>query len=102
MDPSITSWLKQLAANPDDVALRLVFADWLEDRGDERASAVRDAASAAQVLALFLLPELEPAIIAAVQLGAGVVEALSGAFRGAAGLLGLFAGALDLNRPAAK
>jgi uncharacterized protein (TIGR02996 family) len=35
------SWLETTAANPEDVALRLVFADWLEDRDDPRGSFIR-------------------------------------------------------------
>jgi uncharacterized protein (TIGR02996 family) len=32
---------KKLDENPDDWQTRLVFADWLEERGDERASGYR-------------------------------------------------------------
>jgi uncharacterized protein (TIGR02996 family) len=35
------SWLETTAANPEDVALRLVFADWLEDREDPRGAFIR-------------------------------------------------------------
>lgn len=31
-----------LDANPDDWATRMVFADWLEERGDKRAEGYRD------------------------------------------------------------
>jgi uncharacterized protein (TIGR02996 family) len=34
--------LQALAANPDDTATRLVFADWLMEHGDPRAAWVRD------------------------------------------------------------
>jgi uncharacterized protein (TIGR02996 family) len=101
MDPSISSWLKAVAANPDDAALRLIFADWLVERGDERTGAVRESSSAVQVLAMFLLPEMEPAFTAGVQMAAGAAEALAGAFRPAAGLVGALAGMLDANRLAA-
>src|SRR5271165_2283694 len=30
-----------MQANPEDTALRLVFADWLEERGDPRGELVR-------------------------------------------------------------
>jgi uncharacterized protein (TIGR02996 family) len=102
MDPRIMPWLRQIAANPDDAALRLVFADWLEERGEERAGIVRESSSAVQVLAIFLLPELEPAVGAAVQMAAGAVEALASVFRPAAGLVGALAAMLDENRLAAK
>ena len=36
------SFLKALEASPCDEALRLAFADWLEERGDARAPWVRD------------------------------------------------------------
>lgn len=32
---------RQLDANPDDFHTRLVFADWLQERGDERAEGYR-------------------------------------------------------------
>ena len=34
-------FLAQIAANPDDDALRLVYADWLEERGDPRCELIR-------------------------------------------------------------
>jgi uncharacterized protein (TIGR02996 family) len=34
-------FLQQIAANPDDLTLRLVYADWLEERGDPRAEFLR-------------------------------------------------------------
>jgi uncharacterized protein (TIGR02996 family) len=34
-------FLKQIAAHPEDRAIRLVYADWLEDRGDPRAELIR-------------------------------------------------------------
>src|SRR5207247_1446161 len=37
--PAVTStrdWLREIAANPDDDALKLVYADWLSDHGDPR------------------------------------------------------------------
>jgi len=38
------AFLRALSANPDDDTSRLVFADWLEERGDHRASWLRDPA----------------------------------------------------------
>ena len=35
------SFLKGIAANPNDLTLHLVFADWLEERGDWRAEFLR-------------------------------------------------------------
>ena len=34
-------FLHEIAANPDDESARLIYADWLEDRGDARAEFVR-------------------------------------------------------------
>jgi uncharacterized protein (TIGR02996 family) len=34
-------WLEQTAANPDDDTLRLVFADWLDERSDSRGPFIR-------------------------------------------------------------
>ena len=34
-------FLKEIAAHPDDNAPKLVYADWLEERGDERANLSR-------------------------------------------------------------
>jgi uncharacterized protein (TIGR02996 family) len=34
-------WLALIEADPDDVGLRLVFADWLEEQQDPRAQGVR-------------------------------------------------------------
>jgi uncharacterized protein (TIGR02996 family) len=34
-------FLRAILADPDDAALRLVYADWLEERGDERAEFLR-------------------------------------------------------------
>ncbi len=36
-----TTFLSAIAANPEDTARRLVFADWLEERGDFRAEFIR-------------------------------------------------------------
>lgn len=36
-----SAFLKMIAANPDDVATRLVFADWLEEHGDPRGELLR-------------------------------------------------------------
>lgn len=41
--PDEVAFLAAIAAAPDDVLPRLVFADWLEDRSDPRAAWVRDA-----------------------------------------------------------
>src|SRR4051794_23581086 len=38
-----SAFLAALRANPDDDAARLVFADWLDERGDPRAAWVRNA-----------------------------------------------------------
>ena len=35
------AFLEEIAANPADHATRLVFADWLEERGDARANLLR-------------------------------------------------------------
>src|SRR4051794_2009386 len=35
------AFLKQLAAHPDDDTTRLVYADWLDEQGDERGSYLR-------------------------------------------------------------
>src|SRR5262245_5889339 len=35
------AFLQALQENPDDTALRLIFADWLEERGDQRAELIR-------------------------------------------------------------
>jgi uncharacterized protein (TIGR02996 family) len=35
------AFLQALIANPDDIACRLVYADWLEERGDARAEYLR-------------------------------------------------------------
>jgi uncharacterized protein (TIGR02996 family) len=40
-DPEIENWLKQIAESPEDLTLRMVFADWLQDRGYPEAEAVR-------------------------------------------------------------
>src|ERR1043165_1064494 len=36
-----TAFLKAMLADPHDLALRLVFADWLEERGDLRGELLR-------------------------------------------------------------
>ncbi len=38
------AFLKAIREHPDDTALRLVYADWLEDRGDPRSQTVRELA----------------------------------------------------------
>src|SRR5271154_4570735 len=35
------SFLQAMLANPSDAALRLIFADWLEERGDPRGELLR-------------------------------------------------------------
>src|SRR5580658_8218580 len=35
------AFLQAMQENPEDTALRLVFADWLEERGDSRGELVR-------------------------------------------------------------
>ncbi len=42
MDTEEANFLKAIAAEPDNEAPRLIFADWLEERGDPRAHWVRD------------------------------------------------------------
>jgi uncharacterized protein (TIGR02996 family) len=37
----VLSFLRAIAREPDDDAARLVFADWLEERGDRRAEYLR-------------------------------------------------------------
>src|SRR5262245_51089708 len=36
-----TPFLEAIKAAPDDVAARLVYADWLEERGDQRGELIR-------------------------------------------------------------
>lgn len=36
-----TPFLEAIQANPNDVSCRLIFADWLEERGDARAAGIR-------------------------------------------------------------
>jgi uncharacterized protein (TIGR02996 family) len=36
-----TPFLETIKANPSDVATRLVYADWLEERGDPRGELIR-------------------------------------------------------------
>jgi uncharacterized protein (TIGR02996 family) len=40
-DPEEDAFLEQIRERPSDNALRLVYADWLEERGDVRAEYVR-------------------------------------------------------------
>ncbi len=42
MDAEESVFLVAIEQNPEDETTRLVFADWLEERGDPRASWVRD------------------------------------------------------------
>lgn len=39
--PEEQPFLDEIRANPDDDAARLVYADWLEERGDVRAEYLR-------------------------------------------------------------
>lgn len=41
ISPEEQPFLDEIRANPDDDAARLVYADWLEERGDVRAEYVR-------------------------------------------------------------
>src|SRR4051812_7613312 len=41
MDRELRAFLAAILSTPDDRAPRLVFADWLEERGDPRARKVR-------------------------------------------------------------
>jgi len=36
-----TAFLEAMQEHPEDISLRLVFADWLEERGDPRGELVR-------------------------------------------------------------
>ncbi|MEK6234824.1 MAG: TIGR02996 domain-containing protein, partial [Planctomycetales bacterium] len=66
------AFLAEIAANPDDDAPRLIFADWLEERGDLRAELLRllnelihievpdRAASEAKLLALLYEKTVQP------------------------------------------
>jgi uncharacterized protein (TIGR02996 family) len=38
---TVDSFIEGIFADPEDISLRLVFADWLEERGDPRAEYVR-------------------------------------------------------------
>jgi uncharacterized protein (TIGR02996 family) len=40
-DPDEMAFIRAIAADPDDEATRLVYADWLEERGDPRAEFLR-------------------------------------------------------------
>ena len=44
-----SDFLAEIAANPVDLATRLVYADWLEDRGDPRAAYLRAACELAEI-----------------------------------------------------
>ena len=35
------NFLEAVQANPDEIQMRLVYADWLEEKGDERCEFVR-------------------------------------------------------------
>src|SRR5262245_16913044 len=41
VDPQIRAFLDAIADEPTDASVRLVFADWLEERGDPRAELLR-------------------------------------------------------------
>src|SRR5262245_55242419 len=41
IDPQVRAFLDDIAENPDDAGVRLIFADWLEEHGDPRAELVR-------------------------------------------------------------
>ncbi|MCI0461760.1 MAG: ribosomal protein L7/L12 [Gemmataceae bacterium] len=43
------AFIEALQASPEDDALRLVYADWLEERGDERADYLRTVAALASM-----------------------------------------------------
>jgi uncharacterized protein (TIGR02996 family) len=45
------AFVRQLLDNPDDDALRLVYADWLEDHGDSRSEFLREAVAVAAMAA---------------------------------------------------
>src|SRR5437870_2674887 len=78
--PDEHAWLTAIAREPADRVRWLIFADWLEERGDQRAEAVRACGSGVEFLAFFLLPEFAPvlaepvkAMISTVQVAAQVV-----------------------------
>jgi uncharacterized protein (TIGR02996 family) len=54
VDPQVRAFLDAIADHPEDASVRLVFADWLEERGDPRAELMR---LQAQLLAPGLLPK---------------------------------------------
>jgi uncharacterized protein (TIGR02996 family) len=40
-DPQVRAFLDDIADNPDDAGVRLVFADWLQENGDPRSEILR-------------------------------------------------------------
>ena len=70
------AFIRAICAAPNDAALNLVYADWLEERGDERAECLRVQATLAQggVVDAFtwsrfqtLVERLDPAWLAAMR-----------------------------------
>src|SRR4051794_40504879 len=45
------AFLQEIAANPEDDTPRLIFADWLEERGDSQAEFIRAQCAAARSMA---------------------------------------------------
>lgn len=41
MTPEDQAFLRDIIAHPDDLSVRLIYADWLEDHGDPRAELIR-------------------------------------------------------------
>src|SRR5262245_45676144 len=58
--PGEYDFLAAIVADLGDEALRQVYADWLEERGDTRAAFVREVARAAQGLGEIPLPDASP------------------------------------------
>src|SRR5262245_40009048 len=57
--PGEDRFLSAIASDLGDEAVRLVYADWLEERGDARSTFVRELAVAARDLGAAKLPDLD-------------------------------------------
>ena len=53
------AFLQAMLQNPSDLTLRLVFADWLEERGDKRGELLRLAHTLTQAIAVPQQQELQ-------------------------------------------
>jgi uncharacterized protein (TIGR02996 family) len=64
-------FIEVIRQDPDDASRRLVYADWLQERGDPRAEYLRLGCQAAQALARVaqLREQLDPAWVAAMRAG---------------------------------